>query len=106
MVVCRKIKDRCAELGITYTAFYQRIAVRGWDWCKALTTPNQAGKGKTPSWIYNGRPVSEIVRERGLKYSTVRYRVKKMGWTLKRAIETPPTRKRKGKNESEIENVV
>ena len=89
MTICRKIKDRCAELGITYSAFYQRITVYGWDYEKALTTPNQRKAGRKPIYFYNGEPVADVLKRNGIKYTTFLYRVKLMRWSVKKAIETP-----------------
>lgn len=89
MTICRKIKDRCAELGITYSAFYQRITVYGWDYEKALTTPNQSKAGRKPIYFYNGKPVADVLKRNGIKYTTFFYRVKRMRWSVKEAIETP-----------------
>lgn len=98
MTLCRKIKDKCAELGITYSAFYQRITVYGWDYEKALTTP-KGNNGRKPKEFYNGEPLTDVLKRIGMNYTTYWNRVHLYKWTPKRAIETPVDKRKhkKGK---------
>ena len=98
MTICRKIKDRCAELGITYSAFYQRITMYGLYYEKALTTP----KGRVlrkPKEFYNGEPLAYVLKRIGTNDTKYWNRVHLYKGTPKRAIEMPVNKKyhKKGK---------
>lgn len=72
------LMEWCNVLSLPYDATHHRIT-NGWDVALAFETPIKD----------NSVSLSSKCKARGTKYSTVRDRIKKLGWDEKRALTTP-----------------
>ena len=68
-----EIKKKCAEIGITYDCFRQRIK-NGWTEEQALIAPTI--NVKQPLYLYKGESARQYIMEHGGNYSVFMYHVK------------------------------
>ena len=72
------LMDWCNILGLPYDTIHHRVT-NGWSAKSAFETPVQNNKNSLLSKC----------KERGLNYGTIRDRIKKLGWSEERALNTP-----------------
>jgi hypothetical protein len=85
------LRDWAKETGISAATLRQRLFEYKWSVPRALT--EQPGTQRSNNrWIsFNGlrRTAAEWARELGLSYQTLKTRLNKMQWSVKKALTTP-----------------
>lgn len=85
------VTEMCIDAGIGLSAFTNRLK-RGWSFAKALYTPVKDMKPRKIWEDHKGNKYTSFEKmclEYGKSSQTVHYRLKKLNWSLKDALETP-----------------
>ena len=96
----KKLYTFCIENHLNYSAIFSRVYISKWDLKRAIETPifrNSKGNYLLSNEQFKNMVKEEIgdidlidlCKKKGVKYNTIKARVRKYGWTVKDALEKP-----------------